>query len=117
MINYFAPEEFKCGCGCGRMVVNPKLVEKLNKAREFYDGPIHINSGYRCPEWNQQVGGKPDSAHLYGMATDLKCQNSRDRFSLINALLQAGFNRIGIATSFIHCDMDGTKPSGVIWLY
>jgi hypothetical protein len=34
------------------------------------NGPIHINSGYRCLALNTAVGGAPDSAHMQGWAAD-----------------------------------------------
>ena len=33
--------------------------------------PIHVNSGYRCPELNKAVGGVPTSQHQKGEAADL----------------------------------------------
>ena len=35
---------------------------------------------------------------------------------MVNALLNAGFRRIGIANTFIHADLDKQKPHA-IWLY
>lgn len=32
--------------------------------------PISVTSGYRCPELNALVGGRPDSQHLTGEAAD-----------------------------------------------
>ena len=34
-------------------------------------GPIRINSGYRCPELNEAVGGVANSHHLRGEAADI----------------------------------------------
>ncbi len=34
-------------------------------------GPIRINSGYRCPELNEAVGGVANSYHLRGEAADI----------------------------------------------
>lgn len=31
---------------------------------------VHINSGYRCPRHNTDIGSKPDSTHVLGMAAD-----------------------------------------------
>jgi hypothetical protein len=31
--------------------------------------------------------------------------------------MEAGFNRIGISSTFIHVDNDPSKPEDVIWLY
>ena len=45
-----------------------KLLQPL---REAYGKPIHINSGYRCPELNKAVGGVATSQHQKGEAADL----------------------------------------------
>lgn len=48
------------------------LVEKvLDPLRLFYGKPISINSGYRCPELNKEVGGVWNSQHLTGEAADI----------------------------------------------
>ena len=36
----------------------------LDPLREWYGKPIYVNSGYRCPQLNRMVGGKPTSQHL-----------------------------------------------------
>lgn len=36
------------------------------------DVPIYITSGYRCHELNQAIGSKDTSAHLLGLAADIK---------------------------------------------
>jgi uncharacterized protein YcbK (DUF882 family) len=43
----------------------------LDKARQAL-GKIRINSGYRCPEYNQKVGGASASMHLFFKACDIK---------------------------------------------
>ena len=43
----------------------------LDPLREAWDGPIHVNSGYRCPELNKAVGGTPYSQHQRGEAADI----------------------------------------------
>jgi len=43
----------------------------LQKLRDQWGKVIHIDSGYRCPAVNTAVGGKPDSFHLKGMASDI----------------------------------------------
>lgn len=48
------------------------LVENvLDPLREAWGGPIRVNSGYRCPELNQAVGGTPGSQHQRGEAADI----------------------------------------------
>jgi zinc D-Ala-D-Ala carboxypeptidase len=36
-------------------------------------GPIRINSGYRCAELNEAIGGSKWSAHMIGLAADIVC--------------------------------------------
>ena len=43
----------------------------LDPLREAWGGPIRVNSGYRCPELNQAVGGTPGSQHQRGEAADI----------------------------------------------
>ena len=42
--------------------------EVLQPLRDYEGKPIHVNSGYRCPELNEAVHGVGDSQHLYGEA-------------------------------------------------
>ena len=43
----------------------------LDPIREQWGLPIRVNSGYRCPELNEEVGGVEDSYHLEGCAADI----------------------------------------------
>ena len=43
----------------------------LDPLREAWGSPIHVNSGYRCPELNKAVGGTPYSQHQRGEAADI----------------------------------------------
>jgi uncharacterized protein YcbK (DUF882 family) len=48
------------------------LVEDvLQPLRDAWGGPLFINSGYRCLELNEAVGGVPTSQHVLGMAADV----------------------------------------------
>lgn len=89
----------------------------LNEARKSAGIPFIINSGYRSKSHNKKIGGVKDSSHLKGLAVDIKCINSRDRYIIIKALLDCGFHRIGINKSYIHVDMDESKKHSVSWLY
>tara|TARA_R110001592_G_scaffold99846_2_gene284064 strand:+ start:651 stop:944 length:294 start_codon:yes stop_codon:yes gene_type:complete len=93
------------------------FLDKLDKAREFANIPFIINSAYRSPEQNARVGGKPNSSHLRGLAVDIRANDSSTRYIVLNALISVGFNRIGIASSFIHVDDDKEKANNVIWTY
>jgi len=98
------------------------FLSMLDNARDIAKTPFKITSGYRTKEHNiaiyKKLGKKPiESSHLKGLACDIACSDSRARFLIINALLEAGFTRIGIANNFIHVDSDCEKSQDVIWTY
>jgi len=123
-MKHFEYEEFdspdKPGSGA---LMNDDFLDMIDDVREKFGKPIIINSGYRTEEHNAKVGGKPKtqtskgSSHMYGLAADIRCNNSSDRFELIYLLQEAGFQRIGIANSFIHVDLDFDKSQQVMWTY
>lgn len=118
--SYFSTDELSCPCGLcmwKKPPMSPVFMSMINQARATAGIPFAVNSAYRCPEHNVEVGGKATSSHIFGMAMDIACSNSRDRFLIVAALIKAGFNRIGIAKTFIHADIDGTKDREVVWLY
>lgn len=117
-VRYFNYSEFDSPDvqGSGQMM-DKTLLEMLDEVRDKFDKPIHITSGFRTPAHNEAVGGVETSSHLKGLAVDIACTNSKDRFDLINCLLDVGFSRIGVGDTFIHADIDQDKTQGVIWTY
>jgi len=117
-MRYFSYSEFDSPdeVGSGQKM-HPDMLEMLDEVRDKFDKPIRINSGYRTAKHNLKVGGTPNSSHLRGLAVDISCSSSVDRYHLLNCLLDVGFNRIGIAGSFIHVDIDLEKAKDVIWTY
>ena len=117
MMRFFKLAEFRCPC-CGRADMNRDFLEQLDKARELAGVPFVITSGFRCPKHNKEVGGRPNSAHLRGMAADIAVPDNETRFRILYGLIKAGFKRIGIGKNFVHVDIDiVTKPYPRIWLY
>ena len=102
--------------GSGQMM-DKNFLNLLDQARDKFDKPININSGFRTPAHNESVGGTENSSHLKGLAADVACIASQDRFDLINIFLDLGITRIGIAKTFIHIDVDPDKSHNVIWTY
>lgn len=43
----------------------------LDPLREWYNKPIMVNSGFRCPELNKAVKGSKTSQHMSGQAADI----------------------------------------------
>tara|TARA_A100001201_G_scaffold2475_2_gene6257 strand:- start:16857 stop:17231 length:375 start_codon:yes stop_codon:yes gene_type:complete len=122
-LKYFKYSEFDCPTleGSGKMM-NYAFLEKLDDARGLAEIPFVITSGYRTKEYNEDLirrnyKASRSSSHLKGLAADIKCNTSRNRWIIINSLVLAGFSRIGVADTFIHVDLDTDKAQNVIWTY
>ena len=103
--------------GSGEVHMDADFLQMLDRARGLAGVPFKINSGYRTAAHNKKVGGVRASAHTLGLAADIHCTDTRNRCHIVSALMEAGFNRIGISATFIHVDNDPSKPEDVIWLY
>jgi uncharacterized protein YcbK (DUF882 family) len=97
--------------------MQPKFLQMLDNARSIAGVPFKVNSGFRTEAHNLKVKGVADSSHVQGWAADIAATSGTSKFTIVNALLKAGFTRIGIASSFVHVDCDPTKPAQVIWTY
>ncbi len=117
-MKYFTYDEFDSPDvpGSGHQM-RDEFLDKLDRAREISGVPYRINSGMRSYDWNQKVGGTPNSSHLIGWAADISATTSNRRFVIVRALMEVGFTRIGIGDTFVHVDCDPDKVENVIWLY
>ena len=91
--------------------------EVLEPMRQRF-GPCTVNSGYRTENYNNRVGGKPNSRHLYHrrpneVAADVTFPNGSPREWAAEAerLLRGG-GGIGVYPSFTHVD---TRPGPARW--
>lgn len=100
---------------------------RLQKLRNIWGAGLTITSGYRTPEYNQEINGAPNSEHKT-FATDIVpslssplLAGSRDLPQAIEILFSHArslFHGIGLYDSFLHLDLRGypEKPdSPVIW--
>ena len=94
--------------GSGELM-EPAVVQALDIARDIYGFPMKVTSGVRSIAHNKACGGSPKSSHLLGWAVDIAVPNSERRFLMLEALLDAGFHRIGVGENFLHCDLDPNK--------
>lgn len=97
--------------------MSPDLISSLERLELHLGRELVYNSGYRCPACNKNAGGSSNSAHLRGLAVDIRCVSSADLFELVENAIILGWRRIGIGKSFVHFDVDLTLPQDVIWLY
>jgi len=71
LTTHFEGVEFRCPCDCRRIFVSFELVNLLERLRRQVEAPIVIESGYRCPVHNAEVGGDDRSLHTLGLAADI----------------------------------------------
>lgn len=87
-----------------------KLACNLQRLRDYLNKPIIINSGYRSPNHNKNVGGAKNSQHVTGKASDIrvsgispeKIKEAIEHLILKGDMLQGG---IGIYNTFVHYDI------------
>lgn len=108
--------------GSGAEHMNRDFLDMLDHARSISGIPYRITSGYRSRAYHQELTrrGYPtakNSPHLDGYAADIQATTSRERMLILNGLIRAGFNRIGIGKNYIHCDDHPEKDPDVCWLY
>jgi len=105
----FDDSEFFCPC-CGRVIISPSLILKLQVLRDTINKPVHITSGYRCTTYNNKIGGAANSPHLTGMAADIRVEGI-SILELAEICVEIGFKRVGIYPNHVHVDMIDPHPS------
>lgn len=104
----------------GEWLVMPEFkafMENLMAMREALAFPFHINSGYRCPEYNAEISSTGlDGPHTKGAADISVAFERAYKLNKIAAELQMGIGlkQTGdVAGRFIHVDNLGAR----IWTY
>lgn len=118
----FKSTEFDChgkGC-CTETPIDDELIEILQELRNHFGKPVKVNSGYRCPVHNGNVGGaSKTSYHMKGMAADIKINGVHPMriARYLDNLNVSG--RIGCYSyddegkGFVHIDTRGKKSRAV----
>lgn len=75
---HFNVQEFRCKCGGAHDIqLETALVSKLEELFKALNcSKIIVNSGYRCPNHDRNVGGNGSGQHTKGTAADIICYNS-----------------------------------------
>lgn len=81
------------------------LLVRLDAAREGAGIPFVLTSTFRA--------GDP-GAHGKGMAVDIACVNSNERWRILQECLRL-FRRVGVYRRHIHVDVDASRTQGVLW--
>ena len=124
MTENFSKSEFECKCGQCKIPEEVflnlvKVANQLQLLRNHFGESISINSGYRCPEHNENIGGASKivdgikiqtSQHCKGTAADIvvkgwhshQVYDEIDRLRTEGEILQGG---LGKYDSFTHFDL------------
>lgn len=105
--SHFRVSEFRCH-HCGEFKLSRRLVDALEKLRHKCGNvPVHVRSGYRCPEWNQRVGGVPGSKHLSGEAADIVVAGKEpvEVAEIAEEIAEFRHGGIGTYQNFVHVDV------------
>ena len=133
-LSWYYRNNYKYLTNSGKNNFSSDTILMLDKARDIIEKEYNsigtnkiyfaINSGYRTDAHNESVGGKTNSAHrnkdgAKAKAVDIAWgnYNNAQKEIIKEALKRVGFNRIGIANSFIHVDNDLTLPNPANWTY
>ena len=116
----FKASEFACKCGCENKI-DQRVIDMAQIIRDELGVPVKVNSGYRCPEHNEKVGGVKGSKHTLGHAADLSSSvGAKAMFEAIKRLHQEsklpmlGYCIYYSKRNFCHVDID-KRASGNIW--
>jgi len=118
MSMYFTASEFRrCTPSCDIGQMSPAFLAQLDRVREAAGIPLVLNCAYRSVAYERKKGRSGNSAHTRGLAVDIRCNTSANRYKIIRAALECGITRIGVGKTFVHLDSDTSLPQGVIWDY
>ena len=87
--------------------VDEKLLRLLENIRNYTGKPVHINSGYRSPEYNATLkNASPHSQHCVGKAADIVIAGVPPaRVAEIAECYLGSSGGIGIYKTFTHVDV------------
>jgi len=124
----FPPHEMQCR-HCGAVKVRKSAMDRLTLLRSHAgDLPMHVNSAYRCPAYNQQISSTgPTGPHTLGGSFDLQVHRGR-AWTVMRAAMNVGFSGIGVAqkgatrSRFLHVDDEEHDPDNrmirpTVWSY
>ena len=106
LTEHFHAQEF-ADTATGEARVDPEMVHRLEQMRQEIDRPIHITSGYRSPERQEQlrqqgVAVADDSRHMYGDAADIQVPGMSPEE--VAEVARRYFDGIGIYSNHVHVD-------------
>lgn len=112
-VSHFSQREFMCHCygkyctGLPEGGIDEDLIKLLEEIRAVNEVPIYIVCGYRCPEYNDDIGADEGSEHVLGTAADImaKIISVEDLYAICDEInIEGG---VGKYPLFTHVDTRG----------
>lgn len=123
--DHFSENEMKCK-GSGDCAMQPQFMDALESIRVELGKPMVVTSGYRCPEYNDEVSSSGlTGPHTTGKAVDILCTGGVT-MEIMRLAIKYGMTGIGVsqkgdhAKRFLHLDMlphNTSKPRPWVWSY
>jgi len=104
----FKVSDFKCRDGSDVILINPALIDILEKIQDHFGKPVRVVSGYRTPKYNKMLkGAAKNSQHMYGNAADIKIEDvsPKEVYGWLNSWHKGG---LGLYPTFTHVDVRNT---------
>ena len=112
-------KELMCPCygqfcsGLLEQGIDPELLRLIEKVREEAGVPVYIITGYRCEDYNKNIGADNESEHVLGRAADLWSPDltAEQLYEICDLLnLNGG---VGQYSSHVHID---TRGAYIRWI-
>lgn len=102
---HFKVREFRCRDDSQVVFIDSYLVSILDILRNQIGKPVYINSGYRTPTRNKEVGGAKYSYHMRGMAADIRVNgmSAKEVAKKLNEIIPHGCGII-VYNTWVHID-------------
>lgn len=115
----------KCVPACKVEHLDSRLVARLLHVQRLIGFPLIPTSGFRTLEWEKAKGRSGKSSHCHrdkdgnaaSLAIDVAVKDSFERFKILFACLYCDIPRIGVGKTFLHLDIDSSKPHPIIFHY
>ena len=117
----YTDKKLLCTCGhalCDKRSVDQETLDRAQIGRDILGHSLSVNSGGRCPNHPNEIHRTTPADHQKGKGIDVGVTGAT-RGNVVCAGLDAGFNAIGIAKTFVHWGYREDLPEGhvVMWVY
>jgi uncharacterized protein YcbK (DUF882 family) len=116
----FTFDEMKCQ-ETGEMALEEAFMDFLQKVRDIRKRMMSVTSGYRSPLHSIEATKEKPGTHSLGVAADIVALYGGEKYEIVEAALEVGFQGIGIGKTFVHLDFPlpgmNAPMRPAIWTY